>query len=72
MAGENEEVQRALGRPPLQGRGIRILSMDGGGMKVWSLHLSKLLQQVHMQDTVLLASHAAYTAGFSYFRLITG
>jgi hypothetical protein len=31
---ENEEVRRAVGRPPIVGRGIRILSMDGGGMKV--------------------------------------
>lgn len=31
---ENEEVRRAVGRPPVTGRGVRILSMDGGGMKV--------------------------------------
>jgi hypothetical protein len=36
VLGENEEVRRAVGRPPLSGRGVRILSMDGGGMKVGS------------------------------------
>ncbi|BDA47659.1 probable calcium-independent phospholipase A2-gamma at C-terminar half [Coccomyxa sp. Obi] len=33
ILGENEEVRRAIGRPPIVGRGVRILSMDGGGMK---------------------------------------
>ncbi|KAL4431288.1 hypothetical protein ABPG75_006544 [Micractinium tetrahymenae] len=33
VLGENELVWRAVGRPPIQGRGVRILSMDGGGMK---------------------------------------
>ncbi|KFM28791.1 Calcium-independent phospholipase A2-gamma [Auxenochlorella protothecoides] len=30
----NATVQRAVGRAPMQGRGVRILSMDGGGMKL--------------------------------------
>ena len=34
ILGENEEVRRAIGRPAILGRGVRILSMDGGGMKV--------------------------------------
>ena len=37
ILGENEEVGRAVGRPSPQGRGVRILSMDGGGMKVGAL-----------------------------------
>ena len=34
--GENEEVRKAVGRKAISGRGIRILCMDGGGMKVRS------------------------------------
>ena len=34
VAGENEEVRRATKRPRIEKRGLRILSMDGGGMKV--------------------------------------
>ena len=33
-AGENEKVSQAVGRKLISGRGIRVLSMDGGGMKV--------------------------------------
>ncbi|PRW58490.1 phospholipase A I isoform X1 isoform A [Chlorella sorokiniana] len=33
ILGENELVEQAAGRPPIQGRGVRILSLDGGGMK---------------------------------------
>ena len=32
-AGQNEEVSKAVGRSPIRGRGVRILCMDGGGMK---------------------------------------
>ena len=38
-AGENEHVAQAVGRPSVNGRGVRILSMDGGGMKVRLQHL---------------------------------
>ena len=34
FSGENEAVRLAVGRPPIIDRGVRILSMDGGGMKV--------------------------------------
>ncbi|KAL0020138.1 hypothetical protein WJX77_006173 [Trebouxia sp. C0004] len=33
ILGENEEVGKAVGRAPIEGRGVRILCMDGGGMK---------------------------------------
>jgi hypothetical protein len=33
-AGQNEQVRIALGQPPIRGRGLRVLAMDGGGMKV--------------------------------------
>lgn len=33
-SGENEAVRIAVGRPSIVDRGVRILSMDGGGMKV--------------------------------------
>lgn len=39
LLGLNEEVRCAVGRSPVKGRGIRILSMDGGGMKVRGLCL---------------------------------
>lgn len=34
VAGQNEQVRIALGQPPIRGRGLRVLAMDGGGMKV--------------------------------------
>ena len=33
-AGENEAVRSATQQPSIRGRGLRILAMDGGGMKV--------------------------------------
>ena len=42
--GQNEEVGKAVGRPPSEGRGVRILCMDGGGMK--GLSTVKLLRQL--------------------------
>lgn len=33
-SGENEAVRVAVDRPPIVNRGVRILAMDGGGMKV--------------------------------------
>ena len=32
-AGQNETVRSATRRPRIVGRGLRILAMDGGGMK---------------------------------------
>lgn len=32
-AGQNEQVRQALGEPGISGRGVRVLAMDGGGMK---------------------------------------
>lgn len=31
--GENDLVSEAVGRPPISDRGVRVLSMDGGGMR---------------------------------------
>ena len=45
--GENGEVGRAVGRPGPEGRGVRILSMDGGGMKVSLLTDSRKLFVLH-------------------------
>ena len=42
--GENEEVGKAVGRPPIEGRGVRILCMDGGGMK--GLATLKMLREL--------------------------
>ena len=38
-AGENEAVRSATHKPRIVGRGLRILSMDGGGMKVRQGHV---------------------------------
>lgn len=35
--GQNEQVRIALGQPAIRGRGLRVLAMDGGGMKVGGL-----------------------------------
>lgn len=45
-AGENDAVCKAVGRKPITGRGVRILSMDGGGMKgIATLRLLKQLEE---------------------------
>ena len=44
MAGENDAVRRAVGRARIQGRGLRVLTMDGGGMK--GIATLRLLRQV--------------------------
>ncbi|KAK9861855.1 hypothetical protein WJX84_002096 [Apatococcus fuscideae] len=44
ILGENEHVAQAVGRPSTNGRGIRILSMDGGGMK--GIAIIRLLRQL--------------------------
>jgi len=33
ILGENEMVRQAVGRRPMAGRGVRILCMDGGGIR---------------------------------------
>lgn len=38
ILGENDAVRESVGRAPITGRGVRILAMDGGGMKVcWQI-----------------------------------
>ncbi|WIA33114.1 hypothetical protein OEZ86_006267 [Tetradesmus obliquus] len=44
VLGQNEQVRIALGDPPIRGRGLRVLAMDGGGMK--GLALVELLRQL--------------------------
>jgi hypothetical protein len=44
ILGENEAVGRAVGRRPVRGRGLRVLSMDGGGMK--GMATVRLLRQL--------------------------
>ena len=43
-AGQNDEVSKAVGRPPIKGRGVRVLCMDGGGMK--GLATLRMLRQL--------------------------
>lgn len=33
VLGQNDTVDRAVGKRPVQGRGLRVLALDGGGMK---------------------------------------
>ncbi|KAI8470882.1 MAG: hypothetical protein J3K34DRAFT_520933 [Monoraphidium minutum] len=46
VLGRNEQVRVALGRPPIGrlGRGVRVLAMDGGGMK--GMAMVELLRQI--------------------------
>jgi hypothetical protein len=43
-AGQNEQVRIALGQPAIRGRGLRVLAMDGGGMK--GMAMVELLRQL--------------------------
>jgi hypothetical protein len=47
ILGDNTGVSRAVGRPLPQGRGLRILSMDGGGMK--GMATVRLLRQLEIR-----------------------
>ncbi|KAK9839624.1 hypothetical protein WJX81_001442 [Elliptochloris bilobata] len=47
VLGEGEAVRRAVGRPLLAGRGVRVLSMDGGGMK--GIAMIRLLRQLEQR-----------------------
>ncbi len=38
-------MRRAVGRAPVSGRGLRVLTMDGGGMK--GIATLRLIRQVH-------------------------
>ncbi|KAL3158161.1 hypothetical protein ABBQ32_011753 [Trebouxia sp. C0010 RCD-2024] len=46
ILGQNDEVRKAVGRAPMEGRGVRILCMDGGGMK----GLATLRMLRHIED----------------------
>ena len=56
ILGENEVVQRAVGREPVGSRGLRILSLDGGGMK--GIATVKLLRQ--LEQRIGLRIHEAF------------
>ena len=47
ILGENDVVQRAVGREPVGSRGLRILSLDGGGMK--GMATVKLLRELEQR-----------------------
>ncbi|KAJ9510144.1 hypothetical protein QJQ45_015630, partial [Haematococcus lacustris] len=42
VLGENEEVRKALRLPGIEGRGVRVLALDGGGMK--GLAMARMLR----------------------------
>ncbi|KAG2446236.1 hypothetical protein HXX76_000828 [Chlamydomonas incerta] len=44
ILGENEVVARAVGTPPIRGRGLRVLALDGGGMR--GLALVQILRHI--------------------------
>lgn len=46
ILGENDKVREAVGLKPIDGRGLRVLSMDGGGMK--GIATLRVLRQLEM------------------------
>ena len=62
VAGENDAVRRAVGRAPISGRGLRILTMDGGGMK--GIATLRLIRQVDsgICTCILIANEHARAA----------
>ena len=59
-AGENEAVRSATRRPRILGRGLRILAMDGGGMKVGPGLKSSGPPTVQNLRAAKLISHGAW------------
>ena len=55
ILGQNDEVWRAVGRPGHSGRGVRILAMDGGGMKVRRLLLLRWALNVYMKRQCIVS-----------------
>jgi hypothetical protein len=47
ILGENELVRQATGRPSITGRGIRILALDGGGIR--GRATLKLLERIEVR-----------------------
>jgi len=65
ILGENELVRQATGRPSITGRGIRILALDGGGIR--GRATLKLLERIEVRiiyikyfelQLIFLSSHA--------------
>ena len=54
-------MRRAVGRAPISGRGLRILTMDGGGMK--GIATLRLIRQVssHTRGNAALNSNDGVT-----------